>query len=257
MLKRILGFVIVIYFVSMGYLYLSQDKLIFPHHIVSPIKIAPHPQIEEINLYIDEETTLNGLFYKSKKQNAPLIIFFGGNGSDATEFLEYCDVLYDYDIVSLNYRGYIKSSGKPSEEALFSDAITIYNTFSKGQDIILIGRSLGSGVASYLASKKKVDKLILITPYDSILSVAQEKYFYFPIKLLLNHHFDTMNYINKVDCDIFVIEVKNDITVPNNHTKKLLEFIQTPPKHIVLDGVTHGNVLKHPNLSNYIKNFIQ
>jgi uncharacterized protein len=101
--------------------------------------------------------------------------------------------------VSFNYRGYAYSTGKPSEKSLFSDAIEQYDWLVNSEKIdpstiILMGRSLGTGVAVYLSSVRSVGKVILVTPYDSIEAVAQDRYFFLPVAFLLKNKFDSVSY---------------------------------------------------------------
>ncbi len=256
MIKKVISLVALIYFGAMFYIYFTQDEQIFPSYLAKEIELNS-TNLKEINLKIDDKVSLNGLYYQSFDANAPLIIYFSGNATDAKEFMLLGDELKNYNILVFNYRGYLKSTGKPSEKTIFEDALKIYDTFAKNKEVILIGRSLGSGVATYLASKREVKKLILITPYDSISSIAKSKYFYFPIDLLLKHKFETIKYINEVSAKVAIIEVQNDETIPKIHLDNLLEQMKIKPFHILLKDTTHGSVLKHLEFSKHINDFLK
>lgn len=227
----------------LAYFYITQDSKIFNFSEIEKDEPFIVKDTKEIKLKISDDVTLDGLYKKSKKEDASLIIYFGGNSDDATRFMLHISSLEDFDIVAFNYRGYMKSTGKPSEKALFDDALKIYDRYSKNQKVIIIGRSLGSGVAVYLASKRKNSGVVLITPYYSIASLAQEKYPFLPINLLLKYKFDSMRYIKNIKSPISVILVKNDTTIPNKNSENLIKKIKNLNSVITLEKTTHADVL--------------
>ncbi len=247
MILRILAGVAVLYVLAIGYIYLTQDDRIFP--IKHVLKEAPpmSDAISPLSLHVADGAVLEGVLKKDEEPNAPLILYFGGNGDDATHFAVQSP--QGYDMIAFNYRGYVGSTGKPSEEALFHDALKIYDHYAKGRKVFVIGRSLGTCVATFLASKRVVDGLILITPYDSILSLAQRKYPLFPVAVLLNHPFETTRYMPFVSAPIGIIEVENDGMIPRYHLEKLLEAMPCEPMHVVLTQTTHQKVLDDPNFT--------
>jgi len=245
-MKKLLVGVIGLYLVAMGYLYFTQNDQLFPAKLIQKEAKVSGENIESLSLRVKDGVVLDGVLRKDEESDAGLILYFGGNADDATQFVVYTKALQGYDIVTFNYRGYVGSTGVPSEEALFEDALKIYDTYAKGRKVVVIGRSLGTGVATYLASKRVIDGLVLITPYDSILSIAKLKYPFFPIDLLLNNKFESVNYVPLVKAKIAVIEVENDATIPRYHFEKLLEAMPTKPLHVIFSNTTHGDVLEHP-----------
>ena len=255
-MKKILSALVSLYLLAMGYLYVTQEAQIFPAKSIKKEQIVQANNQEKIALHVNAEIVLQGVLRKDEKSDAGLLLYFGGNADDATLFSSYVAALRGYDIVSFNYRGYGDSSGKPSEQALFSDALKIYDTYAKERKVVLVGRSLGSGVATYVASKRKSDGLVLITPYDSIISMAHQKYPYFPTQWLLKHAFETVHYIPSVTAPIAIIEVENDTTIPRFHLEQLLKVMPRPPYHVTLSNTTHGDVLKHPNFTHELQTLL-
>jgi uncharacterized protein len=127
------------------------------------------------------DTVLTGWIINEGKDNA--ILYYGGNA----ERIEYNIPLFeqifsDYTVYLISYRGYGMSDGSPTETNLCNDAVYIYDVIKDQHNkISLIGRSIGSGVATYVASERPVDKLVLITPFDSIEKVAQGIFWMFPM----------------------------------------------------------------------------
>lgn len=234
----------ILYGVAMGYLYSMQDMLVFNVAAIEKQDKVSGEGIENISLHVNDNTVLDGVYKKSLSPDAPLILYFGGNADDATRFVLHVKKIKDFDIIAFNYRGYVASTGMPSEKALFEDALKIYDTYAKGKKVILVGRSLGTGVATYVASKREVKGVVLITPYDSIVSIAKRQYPFFPVEVLLTHKFETINYISSVKAPIALMEVQNDTTIPRFHLEKLLEKLPTTTLHVTLADTTHGKVLE-------------
>jgi len=245
-MKKLLLGVIGLYLVAMGYLYFTQDAQLFNIKAIEKQAKVSGTNIEPLTLHVKEGVTLEGVLRQDAQSDAGLIIYFGGNADDATHIVDYVKELQGYDVIAFNYRGYGASTGTPSEEALFADALKIYDTYAKGRKVIVLGRSLGTGVATYLASERVVDGLVLLTPYDSILSIAKIKYPFFPIDLMLKNKFETVEYLPLVKSKIAVIEVEKDTIIPHYHLEKLLEVMPSRPLHVILSHTTHNTVLEHP-----------
>ncbi len=255
-MKIIILMVLFLYLAVLAFVYFTQDSMIFNYSQIEKKPSIELKNSEKVTLKVSHGVVLQGLYKKSKQKDAPLIIYFGGNSDDATRFLLHVEDLKGFDIIAFNYRGYVGSSGKPSEKNLFQDAIKIYDKFAKDSKVILIGRSLGTGVAVYLASKRDAKGLVLITPYDSIASLAKQKYPYLPIGLLLKYKFDSIKYISKIKTPVAVIEVKDDTTVPNKNTQRLVKKVKNLVAFVVLKNTTHADVLQHPNFQKVLKETI-
>lgn len=255
-MKKLISGLVVLYILAMGYLYITQEAQIFPANSIEKEQFLQSSHSKKITLPVHEKAILQGLMHHEEQNDQELLLYFGGNADDATYFIHYARQLKGYDIVTFNYRGYADSTGEPSEKALFEDALKIYDTYAKGKRVVIVGRSLGSGVATYLASMRPNSGLVLITPYDSIVSMAKRKYPYFPIKWLLKHSFETVRYILDVQSPIAIIEVENDTTIPRFHLEKLLNVLVKPPLLVTLSQTTHGDVLKHPDFTNTLQTLL-
>ena len=254
--KIIFILLITIYIGIILYLYLTQRDKIFNFSIVEkkePKVLKNCPKCKRVKLKV-KDGILDGVYLDNNSHK--LIIYFGGNSDDATDFLDIIKDIKEFDAVAFNYRGNALSTGTPSEKALYNDALAIYDSFSKNKDVYLIGRSLGSGVATFLASKREVKKLLLITPYDSIENIAKEKYPLFPISLLLKYKFNSKNFIEKVKAPIIIFMVKNDKTVSNRRTKNLIKHIRSKYTLKILESTTHADILSNTNFKKELKSSI-
>ena len=255
-MKVIILTILVVYLGALIYIYITQDDKVFNPSVIQKNEQFELKDMKRILFKVDD-VILEGVYKKSQKKHAPLILYFGGNADDATRILLHIKSLEEFDIVAFNYRGFVNSEGKPSEKALFSDALKIYDKFSNNKEVIAMGRSLGTGIASFLASKRKIKGLILITPYDSVVSMAKKRYPYFPIEALLRHKFESVKYMLQVNSKVGLIEVKDDGIVPKYHFDKLKEKVKNLALHVELKNTSHGEVLMHPDFENTLKKMIK
>ena len=244
MIRIVVG-IVVLYLLAVGYLYFTQEAQIFPRKYAQKEELLQNEKVKALTLEV-HNALLKGAVKADDDPNAPLILYFGGNAEDATHFIKTSFTLPGYDVMVFNYRGYGESSGEPSQEALFEDALKIYDTYAKGRRVFLIGRSLGTGVATFLASKRVVDGLILVTPYDSILSLAERKFWMFPVSYLLKHPFESTKYIANVTAPIIVMDAENDEIIPKDSTDALIEAMPVMPQRVSFKNTTHNTILGHP-----------
>lgn len=227
----LLKFFVFTYLAIVFLLYALQEWMIFPRGYV-PKQMPHHPSFELVSFKTSDQTTLHGM-QRIVNPKAPTLLYFGGNAENVLAMSEIFAQFNNYNIIALNHRGYGLSEGKPSKRDILSDALEIYDHFSQQYSIkVTIGRSLGSSVATYLASKRPIQKLLLITPFDSIASIAQEQYPFIPIPWLLRHNFDTKTYMQSVHANVYIIDASHDEAIGREHSDALksaishLEFYQ-------------------------------
>ena len=224
-----------------------------------------HPQFNTTHQYKDiflnnDSEKIQIIEINPKKERA--IIYFGGNAEPVSNSTEYIKKQFpDYAIYLMNYRGYGLSSGKPSEEGLFSDALALYDYIRESHDNISIGgRSIGSGIAAYVASKRDIRKLALITPYNSIREIAQDKYPIYPMKLLLKDQYDTGSIVKDIAAETLIITAENDTLIPskysNNLIEKFKELKKVDLKTIEIKGRGHGDISSDDKYFKAMQKFI-
>jgi pimeloyl-ACP methyl ester carboxylesterase len=188
------------------------------------------------------------------------VIYFGGNADDAAAFIDdLAELLPDDNVYLVNYRGYGGSTGVPSEKALLSDAEAVFDDVAKRQTRVdVIGRSLGSGVAVHLATVRPVHKLVLVTPYDSILSVAQRHFSLFPVAWLLNDTFDSARWAPRVTAPVLVLTAKHDRLIPREHSERLVAHL--PPELVTtveIGDANHDSVVQRPTYRHALALFLR
>jgi pimeloyl-ACP methyl ester carboxylesterase len=177
------------------------------------------------------------------------VIYFGGNAEDVSRSLPtLAEAFPERSVFAMNYRGYGGSTGKPSEAALIADALVLFDRVQIDHPkIIVIGRSLGSGVAVHLASERPVERLVLVTPYDSILNIAASQIPYFPVRWLLLDKFESWRYAARVAAPTQLIVAQNDEVIPAASTAALYKhFPQSRATLTVIPGVGHNTISESP-----------
>jgi pimeloyl-ACP methyl ester carboxylesterase len=154
----------------------------------------------------------------------------------------------DSAIYLLHYRGYGGSSGKPSEEALFNDALTLFDeVHAQHPDVDVVGRSLGSGVAVYLASQRPIARLVLVTPYDSLQELGVRQFPYLPVRWLLRDKFESWRFAPRVTAPTLLIAADHDEIIPRESTELLRSrFKPGVASLVVLPGTDHNTISSNP-----------
>lgn len=239
---KIFIIVFLLYVLGGLYLYFIQDKKVFQRHFA---KIYTPIIAKEIEFITSDGIKLKGAYLENKK-NAPLVLYFSGNANNAIEFVDkIAPKLKNYNFIAFNYPGFANSEGKPSEKSILKYALEIYDRYKPD---IVMGRSLGSAVASYVASKRDVKGVVLVTPFDSIENIAKSKYPIYPISLLLKHKFKEYEFISKTKAPVVVVALEDDDLIPKSSLKNLLKHIPNLKDVIYFSGVKHGFIYEYEKI---------
>ncbi len=188
------------------------------------------------------------------------LIYFGGNAENVAYNIDDFRTLFaDRTVYLVNYRGYGGSSGSPYEEGLYSDALFAYDHFIKQHSALsTMGRSIGGAVATYLASKRDIEKLILVTPFDSAVNVGKKLYRFFPMDLIVKERLDSVGSAAKITTDTLIIVAGNDRIIPYENTLNLINsFKKTEVQAVTLGNVGHNTVHHHPDYKKIIRSFMR
>lgn len=243
-------------------LYFFQEKILFlPTTLEQDYQYNFDYPFEELFLKTEDDASINALHFKTENSKG-VILYFHGNAGDLSRWGKITEhfVEKNYDVLIIDYRTYGKSTGKLSEQAFYNDAQYCYDYLLRHYSenkITVYGRSLGTGIASYLASKNRPQQLILETPYYSILDVAEHRFPMFPVKQLLKYHFPTHQYLPKTDCAITIIHGTDDGIVPYSSGKKLLEIGLDNLNFITVDGGDHNNLIEFEAYHNTIETILK
>ena len=208
-----------------------QTSLIFPVDAVPPAGPMP-PHAERLSVATDDGQTLEGIHIPPDDPDSThtLILGFGGNAWNGQDVAEYLHELYpEHDVVAFHYRGYAPSTGSPSGEALTADAPLVYDKAVerlKPARVIGVGFSIGTGVAAQLAAHRKLDGLILVTPFDSLKALAQSMYPWLPIGRFFSHQIDAAGACKDSDVPVAIIAAERDEIVATERTDALRKSVR-------------------------------
>jgi len=187
------------------------------------------------------------------------LIYFGGNAEAvAYNAPMFREKFLQHAIYFMNYRGYGGSTGTPGEQALYSDALALFDRVkARHERVAVIGRSLGSGVATYLASKRDVDKLILVTPFDSIENVAASHYPVYPMSIMLKEKYDSISRVPAIQAPTLILIALNDSIVDASHAHRLAAaFPDGQIKKYVLGGSGHNSISSTSQYYDLMRDFL-
>lgn len=242
-------------------LYFFQEKLLFlPTTLEQDYQYESQYVFEELFLKTDKDVTINALHFKVEKPKG-VILYFHGNAGDLSRWGNITEYFVEknYDVLVMDYRTYGKSTGVLNEEALYQDAQYCYSYLLKQYsetDITLYGRSLGTGIASYLASKNNPKQLILETPYYSILDVAKDRFPMLPVKQLLKYHFPTFAFLPESTCPVTIIHGTEDSVVPYASSRKLLDLNLNHLMFVTVKGGNHNDLVDFNAYHDAINNLL-
>ncbi len=238
-------------YISIGVLlFIGQRSLLY-----FPTEIIDH-NFEEVG-FSNEDEFINVIVLNKGKEKA--ILYFGGNAeSVALSATDLVDLFASHTVYLMNYRGYGGSSGAPEERGIYSDALRFFDEIKpKHTEISVVGRSLGSGIATYLAVKRQLNKLVLITPFDSIQSVAQERFPFYPMSILLRDKYDSFSRAYHIRANTLVIMARNDDIIKNKHTNRLVKaFLPSQITVEIIDNVGHNNISEDARYYKLIQQFL-
>lgn len=265
MKKKFLNFIkisILLYVLFCGSLYLFQEKIIFfPEKLEPTHSFSFEAEIEEISIEAEDGIKLNSILFKAENSKG-LIFYLHGNAGSLKGWGDISDTYTDlgYDLFILDYRGFGKSEGEiKSQEQLFLDVQSVYdlmlNRYNENE-VVVIGYSIGTGLATKIASENSPKQLILQAPYYSLLDMMREKYPIVPT-FLLKYILETNKYI--VDCDmpVCIFHGKEDRLISYNSSLRLNELIKSTDELIILDNQGHNGITNNPDYKIELKRILK
>jgi len=249
-LRFVLIFAVLMYGLLGALLFVFQRDFIY-----MPVDGRPHAY--PVEPFLSGGETIQVVVLNPGKADA--VIYFGGNAEwvvgNAPGFLHSFP---EHSVYLVNYRGYGGSTGEPSERALYADAQHIHDALhDRHRSIALIGRSLGSGVATYLASVRSVSKLVLVTPFDSILRIAQDQYPIYPVSILLRDTYDSYSRVDSISAPTLVVLAEHDRVIPAKYAQRLIGAF--PPDQVqaeTIAGAGHNGLSARSGYYDLLARFI-
>lgn len=178
-------------------------------------------------------------------ESSNAIIYFGGNAEDVSwNLASFSEAFPDHALYLMHYRGYGGSTGQPSEKDNVADGLALFEKVrAHHPEVAIFGRSLGGGVAVQVASRVKASKLVLITPFDSMVELGAMLYPLLPVRLLAQDRYESGKFAPRISTPTTIIMAGNDEVIPRASTEKLLSrFAPGVATLKVIEGAGHNDL---------------
>jgi alpha-beta hydrolase superfamily lysophospholipase len=261
---RIIQWVIIIYALAGIGLYYLQDLIIFRSDpLPADYKYQFEKPFEEINIPYDQQSNINIIrFTVADSLRRGAILYFHGNRSNINYYAPYADIFLEknYEVWMVDFPGYGKSTGPLAEKIFYSYAEQLYKIASRevsSDSIILYGKSLGSGIAVYIAAKFPAQQLILETPYYSFTSMAATYFPIYPIERMLRFKIPTFQFIKDVSIPITIFHGTADRTILLSNAQKLKPLLKSSDRFIIIPDGKHNGLPSFPAYRNVIDSLLR
>ncbi len=253
--------IILAYLIVNLFVYFYQRNLLYNPSENNYLNDEINFNYEEIFIETEKKIRLKSWFISKDLKKFKTVVFFHGNAGNLLNRVHKLNELnkLDINILLTSWRGFSGNKGKPSEKNLYYDAQQIIHWLKAqgldNKDIILYGESLGTGVATELASKNNFGGVILESPFTSMADTAKIYYPYLPVNLLLRDRYNSKSKINDIKTPILIMHGKMDNIVPQKMGLELFEKANNPKYSYFPEDDDH--MMEYNNqLLNKIRQFI-
>ncbi len=233
-----------IFFTMQGYFFFRPE--ILPRNFEYRY---PFP-FDEVTLEMEDGSLINGVHFKVPNARG-VVYYMKGNSRSIKGWGKFARdfVSKGYDFFMFDYRGFGKSSGKRTEQNLYNDAQMVYKWLSSmypEAQIVIYGRSLGSGIAARIAAWNKPRMLILDSPYFSFLYQVKRYGFWLPLRWLLRYQIRTDLFIKKITCPIFIFHGNKDRLISYHQSEMLIKLVADRATLLTIESGGHNNLPEFP-----------
>ena len=236
----------VLYAAYICLLFFTQDRLLFLPHIPSRTLDATPSAIgleyENLTINTPDDVHLDAWFIRAPDLG-PTLLFFHGNAGNISHRLDSIAIFHKLglNICIIDYRGYGRSTGQPSEQGVYRDAEAVWHYLTQVRridphHIVLFGRSLGGAIAAWLAARTRPAAVIIESSFTSVPDLAAKLYPLAPVRLLTRLQFDTLKIVQSIQSPLLVIHSQEDEIIPFAHGKAIYEAAKVPKRLIELHG---------------------
>jgi pimeloyl-ACP methyl ester carboxylesterase len=246
-----IGAVAVAYGVLCAWVFFTQRGQIY-----FPTPASQHPSAQV--LWVESEGERIKVWVVGRAGSRALL-YFGGNAEDVAGSIDlFAAAFPDRSLYLVNYRGYGGSSGRPSEAGFVADALAVFDQVrARHADVAVMGRSLGSSVAVQLAAKRPVERLVLVTAFDSLVNVAREYFRWLPVGLLMRDRYESARRAPEVSAPVLVVIAGEDEIIPRERSDALAAaFAPGQARVVVVPGVGHNTLDLSPEYLASVRAFL-
>jgi len=244
--------VLVYCIIGIAFYYLQDYILFHPEPLSRSAKYEFRNKYDEVNIPYNKATMLNIIRFKTNDSIAKgVVLYLHGNRKNISWYAKYASnfTCNGYEVWMLDYPGFGKSTGKFAEQELYGYALQLYKLARskyKPAEIIIYGKSLGTCLASQLASIRDCKYLILETPCYSMTSLVAHYFPIYPVSRMLHFHFPTNEYLKDVAAPIIILHGTDDGVVPYSNAKRLIPVLKQNDEFVTIEGGSHNDLNNFP-----------
>ena len=212
------------------------------------IEVAPERQYEDIRLEASDGVKLHGWHFPGSARKHLAFLIFHGNAGNICHRLHFYDTWLDLgvSVFAFDYRGYGQSEGTPSEAGTYLDGQAAY-AWLRGrgfapENIILLGKSLGGGIASEIALREKVGGLILQNTFSSIPDVGRELFPFLPVRLIGSIRYETVKKLPRIHVPVLIMHSRGDDFIRYSHAERNFAAANEPRMLWEIYGTHNGTI---------------
>jgi len=249
---RILKIALIIYLVVGMALYFFQEKLLFhPTILTKDYAFNFKDSFTEQTIRYDSSTTYCLVKFHTQDAAKGVVLYFHGNRGNIERYERFVKnfTKHGYEVWMMDYPGFGKSTGLLNEQMLYEESVQVYKlakVFYKPENIVIYGKSLGTGIAAQLASRRDCKRLILETPYYDIISAAEHYAWMYPVSWMMKYNIPTYQYLQKVTAPITIFHGTSDEVISYSSASKLKTVLKPGDEFITLTGGNHRNLNSFP-----------
>jgi len=245
MLWNFLISVAIAYAAVMALVYLFQSRLVFYPEVGRDMVVSPQTyglKFEPVDIRTPDGETLSAWWVPADEPRGTML-FFHGNAGNISHRLDYL-LLFNrmrFNTLILDYRGYGKSTGSPSEEGTYRDAEAAWDYLRavrsvQPQNLVIAGESLGGAVATWLAAKVGPRAIVLLSTFTSVNDLGAQIYWFLPVRLISRLGYDNAENLKRIKAPVFIAHSRDDDVIPFSHGKKLFEGAAEPKAFLEMRG---------------------
>ena len=258
------GSILAVYGLMLGGMFAFQRSLLyFPPDDRPEASIAGATGMEAVTVTTDDGLDLEHWYRPPAAPDGPVVVIFHGNaGHIGDRVPKYWPLLQaGLGVFFASYRGYGGNPGRPSEEGLTADALSVMAHLTDrgipAERIVLYGESLGTGLAIKLAAGRPVAGLILEAPPGSIAELAQAHYWYVPAKWLLLDQWNAIDLMDQVTAPLLLMHGEADRVVPVRFGRRVYEAATGPKEALFLEEGGHADLYRFPEVAGRVIDFVR
>jgi pimeloyl-ACP methyl ester carboxylesterase len=238
---------------------LAQDKIVYP---------VPHKSNDDCGQKIANEVIMRDgtkIYHEHKEGSDSVVVFYHGNGDKVCDKVGLIDIFDEHNIsyIFVEYEGYNDDEYKASSDGIIRSVENTVDFLNEKdyEHIYVIGQSIGTGAASYHASLKAPERLLLISPFTTLTDVVAKMFPMYPrffIEMFLEDKFDNKNRLKEYSGELVVLHGTKDLVIPDKYGKELFDSVNTTNKSFVsADGYGHANIYPSQEMNESIKMIVR